>query len=234
MREWNGKDEGAGRARWRRRALVTFLCATAALAPPPARATEPASSRHLIYLHGRIVQAEQSSRPVHPRFGAYELDAILGAFRARGFVVDGEIRPKDDTVESAAERAESRVRQLLASGVPPARIGVVGASMGASIALLVSTRMQQPEVRYAILGACLSRNVSALTASEGRAPRGRILSIREKSDDFTEPCPAFVLGAAAPGLRGEEVLLRTGLAHGFLYRPLPEWFDPVVTFLRAP
>jgi len=188
----------------------------------------------VIYLHGRIVQAEQSPRPVHPRFGPYELDAILGAFRAAGFVVDGGIRPKDDAVESAADRTASRVRELLASGVPPGRIGVVGASMGAGIALLASARLQEPEVRFAVLGACLSANVSALSASEGRGPRGRILSIREKSDELTEPCPAFVQGSAAPGLQAREMVLETGLAHGFLYRPLPEWFDPVVSWLRAP
>jgi len=211
------------------------LCAAGSLAGSTCGAAEAPDPRgHVVYLHGRIVQVEQSSRPVHPRFGPYEQDAIIGAFRAHGFVVEGEVRSKDATVESAAERTVSRVRELLAAGVPPERIGVVGASMGAGIALLASSRLWEPEVRYVVLGACLSRNVSALTASEGRAPRGRILSIREKSDETTEPCPAFAAGAAGPGLHAREILLETGLAHGFLYRPLPEWFDPAVSWLRAP
>ena len=57
-------------------------------------AREPGPTNHLIYLHGRIVQEQQSARPEHPRFGVYELEEILDAFRARGFVVSGEIRPR--------------------------------------------------------------------------------------------------------------------------------------------
>lgn len=32
------------------------------------------------------------------------------------------------------------------------------------------------------------------------------------------------------GVPGERI---TGLAHGFLYRPLPEWVDPVVEWALA-
>ena len=192
------------------------------------------AERHLIYLHGAIVQAEQSARPRHPRFGPYELEAILQAFRDRGFVVTGGIRPRDATVDAAARQVVSEIRGLLASGVPPDHVGVVGASMGAGIALLASTRLQEPGVRFAVLGACLSQNARRLVTEEGRGPSGRILSIRETSDDFTEPCPAWAGAEGAPSLVVREIVLETGLAHGFLYRPLPQWIDPAVAWLVAP
>src|SRR6185369_8621933 len=116
-------------------------------------ASAPAQ-RHLIYLHGRIVQEEQSRRPHHPQYGDYELDAILDAFRARGFVVHAEVRPKSATVEESADRVAAEVRELLASGVPPDHVTVVGASMGASIAFTASARLANPELRFCTLGAC--------------------------------------------------------------------------------
>jgi len=198
----------------------------------PARAADGPSVRHLIYLHGRIVQAEQSRRPVHPRFGPYELDAILETLREAGFEVTGEVRPKAATVSESADRVVRQVRALLVAGVPADHVSVVGASMGAGIALLASVRLQEPGVRFSLLGLCLSKSTRALEAEEGRGPRGRILSIREGSDDFTEPCPAWEGDEASLTVR--EIRLQTGLAHGFLYRPLPQWVKPVVEWSSAP
>jgi hypothetical protein len=30
-----------------------------------------------------------------------------------------------------------------------------------------------------------------------------------------------------------EIVLRTGLGHGFIYRPLPEWVNPAVEWITA-
>ena len=190
--------------------------------------------RHVFYVHGRIVQEEQSRRPRSPRFGDYELDAILAALRRPGFdVVDG-IRPKEATVSESADRLASRVRELLASGTPPERIAIVGASMGAAITLRASARLRNPRLQFAVLGACFSREARAILKEEGKPPLGRVLSIRESSDEFTLDCAAFENpGGSHPALVVREIVLHTGLSHGFLYRPLPEWVDPVVAFIQA-
>jgi len=200
----------------------------------PVAAGDPAPPRHLIYLHGRIVQEQQSARPRHPRFGYYEMEALRAAFRDRGFAVSGEIRPKSASVGESADRVVAQVRRLLDSGVPADRITVVGASMGAGIALEAAARLLQPGLRFAVLGACLSANVREMLAREGRGPSGHVLSIREASDELTEPCPAW---RNEPGwrstLEAREIVLHTGLGHGFLYRPLPEWVDPVTEWAFA-
>jgi pimeloyl-ACP methyl ester carboxylesterase len=202
--------------------------------PSPVAAGGPApATRHLIYLHGRIVQEQQDARPRHPRFGYYELQAILAAFRDRGFVVTGEIRPKTASVGESADQVVIRVRRLLDAGVPGERVTVVGASMGAGIALVASTRLRRTDVRFAVLGACLSRNVDAIAKAEGGRPVGHVLSIREASDDATEPCPAWSQPDSSSSLEVREILLHTGLAHGFLYRPLPEWVGPVAKWALA-
>jgi len=184
--------------------------------------------RHVIYLHGRIVQDRQSARPEHPQFGYYELERILAAFRDRGFVVTGEIRPKNVSVSDAADRVVAQVRELLASGVPADHITVVGASMGAGIALVASARLRNPDVRFCILGACLSSNVEQMLADTGKGPVGHVLVVRESSDQFTKDCADWKPDPrATPSLVARETVVATGLDHGYIYRPLPEWVNPV-------
>lgn len=216
-------------------ALVVLLgCAAEGGEEPASNASTEASARHLIYLHGRIVQVQQDPRPEHPRFGHYELEEIRETLEDRGFVVSAEIRPKSASVSDSADRVVAQVRGLLGSGVPADRITVVGGSMGAAIAMLASTRLANPDLRFALLGSCLRNSVLYLESEEGRSPSGRILSIREASDDFAGPCPPWQEGAS-PGdsLVVREIVLETGLSHGFLYRPLPEWVEPVVEWAKA-
>jgi len=209
---------------------VKTLVLLACLVLPPLAAGADAP-RHLIYLHGRIIQDQQSPRPRHPEWGYYELEKILAAFRERGFVVTGEIRPRGQSLSVSADHVVEQVRHLLASGVPRSRITVVGGSMGAAIALLASLRMQQPEQRFVVLGACMSATVPILVEEHGRQPAGRILSFRDTSDETSEPCPAWSNAGDAPAsLMVREIVLSTGLHHGFLYRPLPEWVDPAAAW----
>lgn len=210
-------------------AVLLMGCVAEGGEEPASNASAEAPARHLIYLHGRIVQDQQNPRPEHPRFGPYELDKIRETFEDRGFVVSAEIRPKSASVSESADRVVEQVQGLLDSGVPADRITVVGGSMGAAIGLLASTRLGNPGLRFAVLGSCLSNSVLYLESEEGRGPSGHILSIREASDDFAGPCPPWEEGAS-PGdsLVVRELVLDTGLSHGFLYRPLPEWVEPVV------
>ncbi|MEW5983136.1 MAG: hypothetical protein AB1806_12320 [Acidobacteriota bacterium] len=189
---------------------------------------------HVIYLHGRIVQEQQDPRPRHPDFGMYELESILEALRGAGFVVSGEIRPRAVSVEQWADRTVDQVRGFLGRGVPASRITVVGASMGGGIALQTAVRLQNPDVRFAVLGVCLSAQVPRLVSQEGKGPVGRVLSIREASDETTEPCERWTSSSAGSGFKVRELVLRTGLRHGFLYRPLPEWVQPVTEWAKTP
>ena len=210
-----------------RAASVAALLLWSALAGGAlARADE--TGPHLIYLHGRIIQEQQNARPRHPEFGYYELDQILATFRERGFVVAGGIRPKGESMSASANRVVEQVRGLVASGVPASRITVVGGSMGATIALLSSARLQNPELRFGVLAACMSESVPRLLAEQGKRPAGRVLSIREKSDETSEPCPPWKGDADSRAtLVVREIVRDTGLRHGFLYRPLREWVEPV-------
>ena len=201
--------------------MVSLACAATSPLDPPA-------ARHLIYLHGRIIQDQQSARPQHPEYGHYELAKIADAFRQRGFIVRADIRPKAITVSEAADEVVEQVRSLLRAGVPPDHITVVGASMGAAIALRASARLREPEVRFAFLGPCLSLNIPAVANEEGTSPSGYLLGIREESDIPSSSCPRFGETELPAKARAREIVIHTGLDHGFLYRPLAEWLEPVV------
>jgi pimeloyl-ACP methyl ester carboxylesterase len=218
----------------RSRHSAGWVLAAALLAASPGGASGDAKSeRHLIYLHGAIVQQEQNARPRHPEFGFYEFDEILHQLRQRGFVVHGEIRPRAQSVGAAADRVVAQVKSLLASGVPADHVTVVGASMGAAIALRASARLGDPELRFALLGVCLPESVRRLAESDGGRPSGRLLAVREASDETTTPCaPWKGDDPRPPALVAREIVLDTGLRHGFLYRPLPAWVTPVTEWAK--
>lgn len=203
-------------------ALFAIAFLTCASAPP--------APRHIIYLHGRIVQEQESARPVHPEHGPYELEAIAEAFRKRGFVVTADRRAKGTTVSDGADFVVKQVRALLDAGVPPERITVVGASMGSSIALRTAVRLQNPRLRFALISPCLSVNVRAVEEEERSYPAGRMLVVRDESDVPSATCPAWTNDPARTTFTARELVINTGRAHGFLYQPLPEWLEPVVAF----
>jgi pimeloyl-ACP methyl ester carboxylesterase len=217
------------------RRIVSVIIATLlAVGAACGEERSPVASRHVIYLHGRIVQDQQSVRPRHPEHGYYEFNGIVEAFRKRGFIVTAEVRRKDATVTDAADAVVRQVRALLEARVSPERITVVGASMGAAIALRVSARLNEPRVRFAVIGPCISVNIPAVAAEEGAPLKGRLLSIREESDVPSSDCVKWSdKKNGMPGLHAQEIVVNTGLGHGFLYRPIPEWLEPVVNWANG-
>jgi len=180
---------------------------------------------HVIYVHGKAV--EDGGRRPSTRFGVYEYDAILDAFRREGFAVTSEQRPRDADPVVYAHRVAAEVRGLLRAGVAPSRITVVGASKGAVIAMLASSELQQPEVRYVILGDC---NDAIFKRFDIRLS-GRVLSIYEESDDFGKTCKPF-FERAGKLTESREVALHLGIKHAFLYTPRAEWMKPTIDWIR--
>lgn len=201
------------------------LAAALASILPAAPAHPDPHATYVFYLHGRIVQ-EEGRHAVSPRYGPYEYDAIVDALAAPGNVVIGQVRKKGTRADAYAKSVAAQVRALLAAGVPPAHVTVVGASMGGYIALRVSTEVDDPHVGYVVMGTC---DAETIPIFRGRL-HGEVLSIYEASDAEGSCGPLF---EDAPGVtRHAEIRLETGLAHGFLFRPLPVWVDPTLRWVR--
>lgn len=199
---------------------LLLLTIAAALPAGAAPAKPDAPQRYLFYLHGRIVE-DQGPKGVSPRYGAYDYPGILAAFRARGLRVVSEVRPSGTDPSVYADKVVGEVRALLARGVPASHITIVGASKGAVITSLVSTRLREPGLRYVLLANC---NDWLIRTHDPRLT-GEALSIYERSDDLG--CSCRPLAARSPGLeRFSEIAPNTGLGLGMVYRPLPAWIDP--------
>jgi len=183
------------------------------------------SARYLFYLHGRIVQ-EKGRNAVSPRFGPYEYDKILETFATAGFTVISEVRPRASKAPAFASHIAQQIDGLLAAGVSGRQITVVGASAGGAITMLVSSRETDPKIGYVVMGSC-NKNSAAF----GSRLHGEMLSIYEAGDSVGTSCgPMF--GQAKNLSSHDEIRLDTGLEHGFLFRPLPEWMGPVTQWAR--
>ncbi|HJU64727.1 MAG TPA: metallophosphoesterase [Gemmatimonadaceae bacterium] len=185
-----------------------------------------AGTSYLFYLHGRIVE-DQGPSAVSPQFGRYEYEAIVRHFVDSGFTVISEVRARDTDPERYADSVVTQIRRLLAGGVRPHDVTVVGASKGSVIAMLVATRLAQP-VRFVLLANCNESILRRFTPSL----HGDVLSIYEASDSLGQSCRALFDQSPRLGRR-HEIRLETGLQHGFLYRPLPQWVAPTVAWARS-
>ena len=222
-----------------RLAVVFVVAVSLACAGPPGVGGESADGpsvaagdassedRHVFYLHGRIIELH-GRRPEHPQFGIYEYDEILAALGAEGARVVSEVRPEDTDAREYARRIAGEVEQLIASGVSPERITVVGFSKGGAIALGVSALVAHEEVRYVFLAAC---SPGAQAWLEGEL-RGRALSIREASDPLGPSC-APLFERSTDGLATAEITLETGLGHGAFYLPRDEWLHPTLDWIAG-
>lgn len=182
-------------------------------------------ARYLLYVSGYIVEAG-NTRPTSPKFGVYEYEQILDAFKQSGFVVISEARKQSRDIEPYAAKVTGQVKQLLNAGVPPQNITVVGASQGGWIAMLASTYLKNRKVNFVVIGAC--------AADEGFLKsvdlHGKMLFISERTD-LPGSCERF--RADATGLEEYKfVETNTGEKHGFLYRPMKEWVEPTIAWAQ--
>lgn len=187
-------------------------------------ASGQAASGYLIYLHGRIIEEQQTSRPIDSVFGVYEYDAILDSLRRPGFIVLSEQRPPKANSDSFATRVVRQVDSLLRTGVRPQDITVVGFSKGGWIAILASSRLQVPDISFVFMGAC-----GPWAFEPDLHVSGRILSLYETSDSLGVSCaPMFAHRSSGSTVR--ELPLSLGLGHGTFFQPRSAWIDPVTAW----
>lgn len=212
--------------------LVSLLAACAEAPPraervivaqPPDR-IDP-SARYLFYLHNRAVEVQ--GRNAKTPWGEYRYDDILGALADRGFVVISEARPATQIGPYAAKIA-SQVNQLLAAGVPPRSITVMGFSKGGAIAVLATAAVANPAVNFVVMAGCLKPGggrTPADLAAAGR-PQGRVFSIYEQGDTEADSCAANFQGKS--GVVFKESVLQGTRGHGAFLAADPVWMDPAL------
>lgn len=182
---------------------------------------------YLFFLHNRFLE-EQGLEGVHPEYGKVEYNEILTKFRNAGFEVISEIRPKDADANEYIAKVSAQIRELLASGVKPTEITVVGTSKGGYIAKGVSAFLKNKYINYVFIGCCNQED------SVNKAEYyGNILSIYDISDNLGTSCLMNKAQFQKKNIpHSKEIKLKTGLKHGFLYKALPEWIKPTINWAK--
>jgi dienelactone hydrolase len=185
------------------------------------------AARYVIYLHGRIVE-DKGRRPTDARWGIYEYDRILEELASNGAVVVSEKRPPNTDMDRYAARVVEQVQTLLAAGVSPQQVSVIGFSKGGGIAIRTATRLQNARVNFVLLAACGDGDFRKSNLKLW----GRTLSIYEESDEVGRSCASLFAQSGATGER-HETRIAIGGGHGAFYRPHSEWLAPLHRWIRA-
>ena len=183
-----------------------------------------ADARYVVYSHGRIAEGSEE-RPVSAEHGVYDLPAIRASLASAG---DAQViaphRAKDADTTLAAQHLENGVRRLIAGGVKPSRITLVGFSRGGYITALASSRLADLHINTAILAICTDGDPAKVPMTLA----GNVLSIYETSDDVGS---CHRLRERSRAAQFEEIGLSTGLGHGALYRPIEAWIGPLQAWM---
>jgi hypothetical protein len=191
---------------------------------PGVPATISKSDQYLCYLHSGLVSlfGNNAINQSRPEWGPYEYYNILDSLSKRGFRVISEIRSKAVSDSAYAFIVSRQIDTLLKRGARPKNILVAGASSGWDIVMRVSAMRKESKLNYVIMGGCRDNDLDYKTF----VLHGHFLSIIEKSDPHGTCHRLF---ENKKHLKSHtEVLLNTGLSHGFLYKGHKEWIDPIV------
>jgi hypothetical protein len=179
-------------------------------------------AHYLVYLHNQFLETAAPGE-VHPQFGAYEYDEILGALADHRLTVIAERREPNADPAVWADRIVRQVRGLISVGVPANAITVVGFSKGGAIAILASAGLAEDGVNFVVLGAC----GRWIELRPDLVPHGRLLSIVEASDELAGSCRPL-LDRAPAGSVTHEIELELGGGHGAFFTPRAAWIEPTL------
>jgi hypothetical protein len=186
----------------------------------------PKEEQHLFYLHGRIIEL-QGIKAISPQFGPYAYLEIIDSLNNIADHVYAEVRTDTTNFYAFCTGVSQQIDRLISEGVTPTNITVVGASKGAVMAMQVSNDNPQP-INYVLLAA----NNDYIEQENNWSLHGRILGIYETSDQLAGKDYQYWIDRSGEAVVFEQLQLQTGLGHGFLYQPLPEWLQPLRKWLQ--
>lgn len=185
------------------------------------------TERYLFYLHGLIIE-EAGIRPKSDEHGYYEYEQILKELAQEGFIVISEPREKGTQIKPYADNVVSQIKTLLGNKVPPGNITVVGASKGGIISAYVSNILQEKAINFVFLAGLFEKCL----VDESLKLYGNILSIHDQSDKLSMTPELYFQRSEGLG-NFKKIVLNLDIGHGLIYRPLREWIEPMLSWLKT-
>ncbi len=184
------------------------------------------TDRHIFYLHGRIVEL-QGIEAKSEKFGAYKYREIIDALEKTGAEVHQDIRNDKTDFDSYCLKISKQISRLVESGIPPNLISVIGASKGALMAMQISSLTVYP-INYVLLGA----NNEQIEQENKWILQGNVLGIYESTDKIAGKNYDHWINRSKQTSHFEQLEIKTGLGHGFLYSPRSEWLQPSLDWIE--
>lgn len=188
-----------------------------------------ATDKFIFYLHGGVVTVlgDNAINQSVPEWGPYEYSNILDSLRRRGFHVISERRFEGIPDSFYVKKISMQIDTLLKKGVKPGNILVLGASAGWDIGIRVSQAMKNHKLKFILMGGCWPETYKSF---EGIKLFGHFLSITEITDPHGTCLDIFKNKKEIKSFN--EIILNTGLSHGFIYKGYKEWIDPVIKWFE--
>ena len=184
-------------------------------------------SKHIFYYHGKIIE-DQGLPAKSDKFGTYDYKHIIQALDAAGFTVHSEIRAAGTDVAGYAAKEIATIQSLIASGVAPQNITLIGGSKGAVIAMTIQNTLQNPSVRSVLLAGMFP----SIVGSDTMQLYGHVLSIFATNDTLVvDPQPLVTRSKELQEFKSIEVSSPYG--HGLLFKPYAEWVEPAILWARG-
>lgn len=187
---------------------------------------ENSPERYLFFLHNRFLETHELIE-AHPQYGKVEYLEIIQTFEKSGFKTISEKRTGDTNVQAYANGIKNQINDLISKGVLAKNITVVGTSKGGYIAQYISTFLKNPKVNFVFVACYQDSDIENYPEINFC---GNILTIFEKTDPFGVSAKARKATSACKINHFKEIEMNTGLGHGFLFKPLPEWIDPTINW----
>ena len=194
------------------------------------------SAKYIFFLHGKTPE-KYGPNGINSCFGIYDYHGIVKSFIKCGFTVISEIRPQGTNPDKYAGKIEKQVKTLLTKGIPPGQITVAGFSKGATIALLVSSKLKNPGVNFVVMGCCghnggcVPKHYNRLLANSVRFMQGRFLCIYDVFEQKYLDCRKILKNVSAKATFNE-IKLVNGLGHSLFYRPRRYWIAPMAEWIN--
>lgn len=187
----------------------------------------PSKKKYIYYLHGIIIEI-QGKDAISEEYGKYEFDNIVAALSDSTHVVIAEVRTENIDYLKYANKLSKAIDSLVNLGVNSKDITVVGASKGAIIASNVSSINQNP-INYVFLA---GNNEYQETNNDWKF-HGQVLCIYDLSDHIAGKNYDYWKNSENYTTKFEQLELKTGLGHGFLYKPLDVWIEPTKEWIAS-
>lgn len=211
--------------------IVLFISLTASLVSAASIWTSfpetiDPEANYVFYSHGFIVEGT-NPRPENPRWGVYDFPAIKEALADDAYQLIAYHRPAGKAVAEHVQILVNDVQRLMAAGVKPEQISLVGFSRGGVISIQAASELNNPRLNLVIMASCFQ----GVLKQQQLSISGRVLSIYETSD---RPGSCQALIDRSEGVSSfKEVAISTGKEHGAFFMPRPDWLEPLKDWLKS-